>query len=188
MSILKIDDRPQADDLPDLPLYNRSTQHIAAPNAVYANLMDDPEVIRAWGGERVQCVCIAATAFAILLLLVPIKDIGLPDILRKSDQFGGDKIAHALLFATLTGMYCCVFLPFCRNPVKTFEYITFFRLTLIVGSIVTLAVGTEFAQPHFGRTFEWTDMFIDIVAIIPGFGLFLVFNQIRHKSVTSRNY
>ena len=90
--------------------------------------MDAPELIRTWGGERVQFVCLAATAFANLLLLFPINDIGLPGILRKSDQFGGGKIAHALLFVALTGMYCCVFLPFCHNPIKTFEYITVFDL------------------------------------------------------------
>ena len=174
-------------ELPDLPLYARGSRDASETHSIYRNPADDPEVLESWGSERMQCICLAATAAVILMLLVPINDAALPCVFKMIDQLWIDKLVHLLLFAVLTGLYCCVFLPSCRNPMKTFEYITPFRLFLIVGSIGILAVSTEFAQPYFGRSFDWVDMLVDVISIAPGFGLFLVFNEVRHKSVCSRD-
>lgn len=188
MSMLEIlnEPREQNVEIPDLPLYARPKVQEPRADGIYNNPADDPEVLRAWGGEKLQCVCLSATAFAILLLLAPINENFAPKFLKMADEMWGDKVAHLILFSSLTGLYCCVFLPFCKTPARTFEYITPSRLGLVVGSIVFLAVATEFLQPLFGRDFDWIDMFVDVIAIVPGFGVFLVLNELRHKVVASR--
>lgn len=189
MSMLEIlNTKSEADvEIPDLPLYAKPEAKPSQSDGTYENPADDPDVLRAWGGEKLQCVCLAATAFAILLLLAPINENFVPKFLKMADEMWGDKVAHLILFSTLTGLYCCVFLPFCKTPAKTFEYISPARLGLVTGSIVFLAVATEFLQPLFGRDFDWIDMFVDIIAIVPGFGVFLVLNELRHKVVANRS-
>lgn len=194
MSLFEIADRSAADEghregVPDFPLYRQTTAPTAgglSSPKTYENPADDPDVIRAWGGQRVQCVALSATAVVILALLVPINESFVPDILKAADDLWFDKLIHMSLFAVLTGLYCCVFLPFCRTAVRTFEYLTRWRFFLIVGSITVLAVVTEFLQPLFGRTFDYLDMAVDVLAIIPGFGVFIVLNDIRQKLVSRR--
>ncbi|MCR9199981.1 MAG: hypothetical protein NXI04_15200 [Planctomycetaceae bacterium] len=194
MSLFEIADRRSPDErppdcVPDFPLYRQSTSPTASgPSAQKTcdNPADDPDVIRAWGGQRVQCVALSATAVVILALLVPINESFIPEILKTADDLWFDKLVHMSLFAVLTGLYCCVFLPFCRTAVRTFEYLTRWRFFLIVASITLLAVVTEFLQPLFGRTFDYLDMAVDILAIIPGFGVFIVFNDVRQKLVSRR--
>lgn len=194
MSLFEIADRRATDDrlpddVPDFPLYRRGPDTPAVPSSAvktYDNPADDPDVIRAWGGQRVQCVALSATAVVILALLVPINESFIPDILKTADDLWFDKLVHMSLFAVLTGLYCCVFLPFCRTAVRTFEYLTRWRFFLIVASVTVLAVGTEFLQPLFGRTFDYLDMAVDVLAIIPGFGVFIVLNDVRQKLVSRR--
>lgn len=190
MTLFEFAEQHRRDDtaaqVPDFPLYRRDTPAVVSESKTYDNPADDPDVIRAWGGQRVQCVALSATAVVILALLVPINESFVPEMLRSADDLWLDKLVHLSLFAMLTGIYCCVFLPFCRTPIKTFEYLTRWRFFLIVASIGVLAVATEFLQPYFGRTFDLLDMAVDVLAIIPGFGLFIVLNELRQKLVSRR--
>lgn len=175
------------DDVPDFPLYRQAEKPLpVSVDKKYSDPADDPEVLRVWGGQRVQCVALSATAAVILALLVPINERFVPDVLRKADDLWLDKLIHMAMFALLTGIYCCVFLPFCRTATRTFEYLSGGRFFLIVGSVAVLAVITEYLQPFFGRTFDYVDMAVDILAVVPGFGIFIVLNELRHKLVSRR--
>ena len=140
-----------------------------------------PFVFREWGGERVWSVWLCYAAFLILLLLVPLDIVGL----RKVHQFAEidwlDKIVHFALFACLTGIGGCAIFPFCRDANTTLERLTPGRLVLLISITATLGVGLEFLQPFFGRSFDWLDMLANLFAIIPGLGLFLVLNELRHQ-------
>ena len=139
-----------------------------------------PEVIRSWGGERVWSVWMCYTTFLILLLLAPINGIQQMRWFVAAQASWVDKLVHLGLFTTLTGVSGCAMFPFCRDPSTTIEKITPGRMALLIGVVSTLAIGLEFAQPCFGRSFEWFDMATNLVSIIPGFGLFLILNEVRH--------
>lgn len=140
----------------------------------------DPRIIRMWGGERVVSVCLCYTAFLILVLLIPLGAVQSSSLYRMAQITWFDKLIHLSLFSILTGLYGCVFFPFCRDPSTTIEFMTLRRIGLLVGVVATLGIGLELFQPFFGRSFSWADMATNLSAMVPGFGIFFGLNEVRY--------
>ena len=133
-------------------------------------------VIGAEWGSVIIYLC-----FVMVLTHMPVDSVKNAAFMQHSMMFWIEKLIQCALYSVLVALLGCALFPLSKDPVKTIENISGLRLALLVAIVIGIAVFDEFTQPFFGRTKELLDISANICGLLPGFCLFLVVNEVRHK-------
>ena len=125
--------------------------------------------------------------FVLVLTHMPIDSVASVDFKQHSMMFWVDKILQCGLYSILVALLGCALFPLNKDPVKSIESISGTRVAALVGLVLGIALFDECTQPYFGRNLEILDICANMGGLLPGFCLFLILNEVRHKFFDGRH-
>ena len=142
--------------------------------------LDTTSLSRAVNG-MIWCAVVLYVVFIFTMTHMPLDVVRDQAWFRYSNMYWLDKFIQCGVYSVLVGLLGCALFPLSRDPVSTIENLSGFRTIILFAVVIAVAVVDEQTQEMFGRNCEVLDMVADVTGIIPGFCLFLVLNEVRHR-------